>query len=296
MKKLLAGSILAVMLLATIGGTSSAQTVKKIHEGKYWNWYAQTDQYEAHKADIEALYDYADQAYAYLADAWGLAPPTARHCLLVWPKTGGGFAAGDIGEISAVQPGPNPGIAVSYDAFFNTDGGIKAFWAYAIITHEMVNLCTGQVVSGGWPVDWWADHISPFPMMTAVQIEYALRPDVAVRHGAQLQGPLEHMFVHLKDQFGWAMFRKAFRAAIEDGINWSLVGKNPSPTLTNYVCAYLELGAPESLHPYLRGVVPDYDANRVADILAARAKWHALPEDNPQRAALKDAYLHGQYK
>jgi hypothetical protein len=287
-------SLPAVALLAAICGASPAQPVEKIHEGRYWNWYAQADQFQAHKADVEAVYDYADRAYAYLVEAWGLAPRAARYSLLVWPKTGGGFAAGDIGEISAVQPGPNPGIGVSYDAFFNTDGGIKGFWAYAIITHEMVNLFTGQTVSGGWPVDWWADHVSPFPKMTAVQIEYALRPDVAVRHAAQAQGPLDWMFLRLKDQFGWGMFRKAFRAAIEDGVNWSQIGENPSALLTNYVCAYLQLGAPESLHPYIRGVVPNYDANTVADILAARARWRALPDDDPKRAELKDAYLHGR--
>jgi hypothetical protein len=42
-----------------------------------------------------------------------------------------------------------------------------------------------QVVSGGWPVDGWADHLSPFPILTAVNIEYALRPEVAVYHARQ---------------------------------------------------------------------------------------------------------------
>jgi hypothetical protein len=289
-------SLLVLALIAGICGASSAQAVEKIHEGQHWVWYAQPDQYQAHKADIEALYDYADSAYSYLTEAMGVAPRAARFNLLVYPKTGGGFAAGDIGEISAVKPGPNPGIGISYDAFYNVVGGIKGYWGYALITHEMVNLFTGQTVSGGWPVDWWADHVSPFPMMTAVQIEYALRPDVAVLHGRQLGGPLEKMFVALKDQFGWAMFRKAFRAAIEDGIDWSRLGPNPGPVLTNYVCAYLQLGAPEGLHPYFRGVVPGYDANMVADILAARAKWRAMPEDSPDRAKLKDAYLHGKYE
>lgn len=37
----------------------------------------------------------------------------------------------------------------------------------------MVNLFTGQVVSGGWPVDWWANHRSPFSLMTAVEIAYS---------------------------------------------------------------------------------------------------------------------------
>jgi hypothetical protein len=46
----------------------------------------------------------------------------------------------------------------------------------------MVNLSTGALASGGWPMDWWADHRSPFPLMTAVQIETDLMPKVAVEH------------------------------------------------------------------------------------------------------------------
>ena len=39
------------------------------------------------------------------------------------------------------------------------------------------------------------------------------------------------------------------------------VGATRSPLLTNYVCAYLQLGAPDGARPYVRGVVPGYDAN-----------------------------------
>ena len=89
----------------------------------------------------------------------------------------------------------------------------------------MVNLFTGAVVSGGWPVDWWANHPSPFPLMTAVEIEYVLVPEMAVFHDRQGRGdPLVVMFRKLKDQYGWSMFRKAFRTAIEDGINWDSFG------------------------------------------------------------------------
>ena len=53
-----------------------------------------------------------------------------------------------------LQERSHRGIGVSYDAFFNVVHGIKGYWAYVLITHEMVNLFTGQIVSGGWPVDW----------------------------------------------------------------------------------------------------------------------------------------------
>ena len=55
------------------------------------------------------------------------------------------------------------------------------------------------------------------------------------------------MFLQLKDQFGWAMFRKAFRTAIDDGIRWDAFGANPSALRTAYVAAYLQIGAPEDI-------------------------------------------------
>ena len=65
--------------------------------------------------------------------------------------------------------------------------------------------------------------------MTAVEIEYALVPQMAVFHERQgREDPLVGMFRKLKDQFGWAMFRKAFRTAIDDGIRWDAFGANPS--------------------------------------------------------------------
>ena len=288
-------SLIAACLLAAALLHADDATILKIHDGRHWTWYAQTDQYQAHKADIEAVYDYADRAFDTLVAAWGIAPPKATYALLVYPKPGGGFAAGDIGEVHGLTGADAPGIGCSFDAFFNDAYGIKGYWAPVLITHEMVNLFTGQAVSGGWPVDWWADHVSPFPLMTAVQIEYQLRPDVAVHHAQQLSGPLEEMFVSLKDQFGWSMFRRAFSYARADKINWGAIGENPSPLLTNYVCAYLQLGAPEDLRPYFKGVVPGFNADDMADILAARKMLDRLAETDPNRAALRDDFLHGHY-
>ena len=270
--------------------------IVKVHEGKCWTWYARQDQYDEHRKDIEWFFDYADRAFEYLTGAWGLKPRQEKYALLVWPQTGGGFAAGDIGEVRAVTGKPTTGIGVSYDAFFNEANGVKGYWGYVLIAHEMVNLFTAQIVSGGWPEDWWANHKSPFPLMTAVQIEYALVPQVAIHHAKQQENPLGRMFLRLKDQFGWALFRRAFAAAIEDGIQWDRFGANPSALRTNMVCAYLQLASPEDLASTFKGVVPSFDAKTVAEILQARQKWRALPEGDSKRAGLKNAYLHGEFR
>ncbi len=288
---------LALCLLAplkAVGQTSSP--VIQIHEGAHWIWYAPEDIYQAHKADIQQYYAYADRAFEYLSQSWGLHPKKQHFDLFVRQQTGGAFAAGDIGEVHAVTGKTSPGIGVSYDAFYNVANGIKGYWGYVLITHEMVNLFTGQIVSGGWPVDWWADHVSPFPLMTAVQIEYALVPQVAIYHGRQLSGPLEKMFVHLKEQFGWALFRRAFRAAIQDGINWDRLGANPSALRTNYVAAYLQLGTRTNLTPYMDGVVPNFNETTVQAILRARKRWRSLPDNSAKRKKLQKAYLNGHYQ
>jgi len=268
--------------------------VVQIHEGRHWIWYARDDQFRRYEADIKMLYDYADRAFDRLVEVWGMNVPATKYALYVWPQTGGGFAAANVDDLRILGPGEHPGIGVSYDAFTNTAHDIKGWWAVAIITHEMCNLVLAQTVSHGWPVDWWANHISPFPKMTAVQIEYALRPDVAIGHEQQMQAPLDKMFARLKDQYGWALFRRAFAAAREDGINWERIDKNPSALRTNYVCAYLQLAAPEDLRPVLGGVVPGYDAQTVADIQAARARWRALKDDDAQRIELRERYLRGE--
>jgi hypothetical protein len=103
------------------------------------------------------------------------------------------------------------------------------------------------------------------------------------------------MFLELKDQFGWAMFRKAFRAAIDDGIKWDAFGANPSALRTAYVAAYLQIGAPEDISGTLGPLVPGYDAQAVKDIFRARSRWSALPAGSEKRKASKAAFLKGDY-
>ncbi|HPF38267.1 MAG TPA: hypothetical protein P5081_11295 [Phycisphaerae bacterium] len=270
--------------------------IVQVHEGRHWIWCVREDHFKAHQKDYEALYEYADQAFDHLCACWGITPERTKYYLLAWPKTGGGFAVGDIGELKHLPGDNHPGIGISYDLFYETDQGVKGWWAVAIITHEMTNLVLGQTVSGGWPVDWWANHISPFPKMTAVQIELSLRPDVGVGHARQLQSPQDRMFAELKDQFGWSLFRRAFEAAREDGINWDRIGENPSALRTNYVCAYLQLSAPEDLRKRLEGVVPNYDAKVVEAILSARRRWKSMEATDGARLERRERFLRGHYE
>jgi hypothetical protein len=285
--------MIETLLLSLVIAGQSPATIQ-IHEGKHWIWYAREDHYREHKASFERFYEYADKAFDYLGDAWGMSPK-GKYALLAWEQRGGGFATGNISEVSRLTGKPSPGIGVSYDAFFGSANGVQGYWAYVLITHEMVNLFTGEVVSGGWPVDWWANHRSPFPYMTAVAIEYALKPEVAVHHDRATNDPLVRMFQRLKDQYGWHMFRRAFTAAREDGVNWDRIGANPSPLRTNYVAAYLQIGAPEDIFGVLAKEVPGFDREAAAKIVAARERWRAMPESD-ERTRLREAFLRGEYE
>lgn len=280
--------------LATLAIVQSA--VVSVHDGKHWTWYARQDQFSANKKDYEALYDYADKAFDELTQFWGLKPPSDKYALLIYEKTGGGFATGNIGEVSAITKKGAPGIGVSYDAFFGSANGIKGYWAYVLITHEMVNLFTGQIVSGGWPLDWWANHRSPFPLMTAVQIEYSLVPNVAIHHNEQTKDPFVQMFVQLKSKYGWHMFRSAFKMAIDDGIHWDRLGPNPGFLLTNYVCAYLQMSAPEPIVPLLSPVVPNFNQKIMDDVVLAHKKWKSTLKGSSKEKQLSEWFLAGNYQ
>ena len=102
-------------------------------------------------------------------------------------------------------------------------------------------------MSGGWPADWWANHRSPFPLMTAVEMRGALVPQMAVFHenrGARsacrdvqaTQGP-----IWLGD----------VPQGIPDGHRQQDAGSDisvpdPSALRTAYVAAYLQIGAPKT--------------------------------------------------
>jgi len=43
-----------------------------------------------------------------------------------------------------------------------TGESVQGFWGYLLPLHESINVFTG-LLSSGWPMDWWADHRSPFP-------------------------------------------------------------------------------------------------------------------------------------
>ena len=254
-----------------------------IHRGKHWDLFARPQVFERYRADISRFFDFAEQVFERIEGALGLKFPRRRYNLLVHEYKGkglDGFATGHIRELEGLVKPPAPGIGVIYDAFFNEFAGIKGYWGYVLIAHETVNLYTGQVLGGGWPVDWWADHKSPFPAMVAVELLFDIKPEVAVVHHRLLSRDTLYMaFRRLKSDFGWAMFRRALRYMREDGIVLDRLGKNPSRLRTDYVAAYLVLGASEDITPILvEAGVGTLDPEEALAIARARQELRALKQ------------------
>ena len=283
----LAAMLLAAAVLCRFAPDAKAQTDDPtilIHSGKHFIWYTKQSIWNAHQSDIAAMFDYMDMEFGQAVSDWGVSLPREQFYFWVDPHTGGGFAAGDIGEIHKMTGKIAPGIGVAYDAYYNMGGpgrSIKAYWAYAIGTHETMNLLTGQALSGGWPRDWWADDISPFPAMSAVRIEMELgKGEISAAHDASFHGDkLYAMFKAIQARYGWTVIHKMLALAKADGVRWDRLdsGHNPSPILTAYVTAYMVLGSYDSLGEwstrFFQGVVPGYNQELTAKVLAARENW-----------------------
>jgi hypothetical protein len=151
---------------------------------------------------------------------------------------------------------------------------VWGFWGYLLPLHESINVFTG-LLSTGWPMDWWADHRSPFPnaldavfMQSIADNSSSLDPATQrnLRDSARLQlerftdpanptGEYDTEVVMFVDFFhkydGFNAYADTFRYAIlQDGLRWPSVSKNRnftgddnySENLSEYVIAYLHLG------------------------------------------------------
>lgn len=169
---------------------------------------------------------------------------------------------------------------VTGDAFSNektdpTSGEvIRGFWGYLLPLHESINVFTG-LLSPGWPMDWWADHRSPFPNALDAAFMKSIADnttslDVATKRNLHASAKLQlarftdpanragkydaevAMFVDFFNTYGgFKAYADTFRYAIvQDGLRWPSVSKdrnftgddNYSENLSEYVIAYLHLG------------------------------------------------------
>jgi hypothetical protein len=227
-------------------------------------WCVDTTMWAAHASDIQPFFSYGDAMIKQLETDFGFVLPSYPYFVVVTQPTGG-----------AGTPTPfGPGVFVTGDAFYNELNGLKGFWGYLLTLHEFVNQFTGALNNGGWPTDWWADHRSPFPnsidwhvlaelgQVTASTIQYPRFSDPTVSS----YDPEVPMFDALLTQYGWPALRTTFAAVAADQMDWNglldppsftqstvFVSGNPSQLLSDYVIAYLSLGAGADLTSLVTG-------------------------------------------
>jgi len=160
------------------------------------------------------------------------------------------------------------GVTVTGDAFYGSAYGATGFWGYLLSLHETINDFTGQV-SSGWPTDFWADHISAFPNSMDWHVMETLG---AKDNDANLQAagvgqkarfypggdsvdarvPMFDSIFALPN-YGFTGLSRVFGFVKHDGLSWDNLGvPNPDVKRTEYVMAYLSLGAGTPVTPIMQ--------------------------------------------
>ncbi len=244
---------LAVALIAPSRAQACDNRAPERYRSATTVWCVNPGIWASNQHDIEKFFPYGDKVILKLEELFAVVPTDLPYTIEVTEANGGAMTPSNYG----------PGCAVTGDAFFNDFGGVQGYWGYLLVLHELINQWTG-LVTGGWPTDWWADHRSPFPNSMDEQIMRTLgetrAADAQHNRFADPQSgdydPEVVMFNEHFDAYGFAGLRRAFQLIKNDGLSWGDLrdppayqdqtefgSGNPSKLLSNYVTAYLSLGA-----------------------------------------------------
>jgi hypothetical protein len=234
---------------------------------------------------------YGDEVVSELETIFNIQAPQMFQFDVEWPPTGGAQTPTACGTF---------GNAVTGDAFTNVAYNATGFWGYLLSLHEAVNQWTG-LVSGGWPTDYWADHVSAFPNEMDWRIMATLGKSLndanltassAAQKGRFWPGGdsadsrvqmFDNIFVLPNMGNGYQGFSNIFRYVEGDGIQWNNVatnGANPDERRSEYVAAYLSLGAGESVLPILQKPSSGYASSATWPV--CDGKWDGVSGDpNP---------------
>jgi MYXO-CTERM domain-containing protein len=163
---------------------------------------------------------------------------------------------------------PCIGEAVTGDAYTGSAYNVQGFWGYLLTLHELINQWTGYV-SGGWPTDFWADHVSAFPNSTDWHIMATLGAKLGDANltaasaaqkarfypGGDSTDPRVGMFdqIYALPGMGYAGWAHVFALVQGDAMSWDGLGVgNPAELRTEYVAAYVSLGPGLSVLPILQ--------------------------------------------
>jgi hypothetical protein len=213
--------------------------------------------------DISWFFSYIEKVYDQLKDKFGHEP---TQYLPIKYTIKQGKPGGIGGWTSAGEMGVEAG---DFE---------KNRWCLVISAQELVNLFTGSI-SSGWPTDWWANHKSPFPIMAAVDVVRDLGyTQEAKEYDREFEKDSLYVWHrNMKRTHGWSLYRNMFSAVKADGIQWDRIGANPSKLRTNYVLAYMGIGAGRLDLPSVAEMIQDADLKMVEEIMRVRERAKALP-------------------
>jgi hypothetical protein len=118
-------------------------------------------------------------------------------------------------------------------------------FCYGILAHELCNLFTGECVSAAWPLEWWANHRSPFPTVAANEVIRKVEPEYYERWG-DYNDPLVQMFSFFFKKHS-SMFPRMLQKMQE--LRISLSGQS-DPYLSHLLYYFMFYGAERNIRRY----------------------------------------------
>jgi hypothetical protein len=234
---------------------------------------------------------YGDEVVSELETLFNIQAPSTFEFDVDWPANGGAHTGTECGTF---------GDSVTGDAFTNSSYNVTGFYGYLLALHEAINDWTG-LTTGGWPTDYWADHVSGFPNELDWRIMgtlgaslgdanlIAASPAQKARFwpGGDSEDSRVQMFDNIFTQpkmgNGYDGFSRIFSYVKGDNISWDDVatnGANPDQRRSEYVAAYLSLGTGESVLPNMQTPSAGYQSTTSWAI--CNGQWDGVTGDpNP---------------
>jgi hypothetical protein len=274
-----------------------AATASTIHSSAFAVWQVyDTNAYVKYKSNIDSLTALFDRAVPIVLKNFGVSVSLPVQVFIDSGDCCGGWA-------STNAVGFRIGNFNSNAVFQNCNGFTAVDWTRGVIIGEFANHAAANGSSGCQPVDWWVDHVWYFPDMVVVSVLAETMDSAVARRWEQnmdcsdkLNVPLYRAFKDILIRRGWAAYQNAFKAIRDDSISFCSHFTNPSALLTNYMLAYLSLGAGENVAEAFRVAgASGADSGIVAKILSARKSLHDCP-DSAGGTAAREAYLSGNYQ
>ena len=267
---LIISALLSFLPLNLIDYSSNVKIL--VHSSEHFVWYVDLPSLlylVSNGIELEKYYDYPEEVLDLLVKNFG--------CHERFNDTQNTEKLSVFVRLSNYAYATSNEVSVPVDSFRNEYCDYNNGWFYVLLTHEMVNMYTARTVSPGWPVDWWADHKSPYPLVTAClimnQTDIAKLSKISECHlSNNLNKPFVKMFFSIYKNFGSEFFKKMFDLMRNDSIELDYIGENPSLLRTEYVFVYMLLSN-ESVAKILDQYHPGFNQsvlNETKKIILAR--------------------------